>query len=153
MLPGISEAALAGPATVCSCSLNRLSTVRLGATLCPKSMLCMLRFNRALSQWQIATTSPFERMDGDGMANSQSEEAAVLLDAALQPAQVLQRIDHVICHFLSDLTACSLPLIELVRTTFRLSKQRLDRDFFCRAACHLWRPQWKRLQCHERPVY
>ena len=55
------------------------------------------------------------------MVDSQSGDAAVLLDAALQPAQVLQRIDHVICLFLSDLTACSLPLLELVRMILMLS--------------------------------
>jgi len=49
------------------------------------------------------------------MANSQTADTAELLDDALQPAQVLQRIDRVMCLFLSDLTASSLPLLELVR--------------------------------------
>ena len=49
------------------------------------------------------------------MASSQGVGACELLDNALQPAQVLQRIDHVICLFLSDLTAGSLSLLELVR--------------------------------------
>ena len=55
-------------------------------------------------------------MQSLGMANNQ--ECLILaevLDDALRPAQVLQRIDRVMCLFLSDLTASSLPLLELVR--------------------------------------
>ena len=63
-----------------------------------------------------------------GMSNNQSADTAEVLDDALRPAQVLQRIDRVMCLFLSDLTASSLPLLELVRDCTSKSGKRLLRD-------------------------
>ena len=54
------------------------------------------------------------------MSGSLGDGGAELLDDALQPAQVLQRIDHVMCLFLRDLTAGSLPLLEVVRKLHRV---------------------------------
>ena len=69
------------------------------------------------------------------MATSRGASDAELLDDALRPTQVLQRIDHVICLFLSDLTACSLPLLELVRNCLYKQYNSLLPD-------HLGRHHW-----------
>ena len=81
------------------------------------SVLCMLRAH--VSRLGVLRPGAPSVLFAAGMIGSPGDGGAEVLDDATHPAQVLQRMDRVMCLFLRDLTAGSLPLLALVRRSWR----------------------------------